>query len=142
MVPSEDQADLCVAMTDPTAKVSVVSGTSTGKTAAFARIALWHLLAHPCAVYEGKVEIGSNTYIGAPLVQQVADGVWKEMADVKLAISNGPCAWIADYFVITKTRVVVKGYEDQWFIAQIALAKGQSVGVAGKHRFWQMSTLR
>jgi hypothetical protein len=27
--------------------------------------------------YEGKVEIGSNTYIGAPQVQQVSDGVWK-----------------------------------------------------------------
>jgi hypothetical protein len=110
MLPSEDQADLLVAMSDPTAKVSVVSGTSTGKTATFARIALWHLLCHPFAIYEGKVEVGSNTYIGAPLVQQVGDGVWKEMQDAKLAIANGKQAWIAEYFTIGKTRVTVKNY--------------------------------
>lgn len=138
MTPSEDQIDLFVAISDPRAKVSVVSGTSTGKTAAFARIALWHLLCHPYAIYEGKVEIGSNTYIGAPLVQQVGDGMWKEMQDARIALVNGPCAWLAPYFTIAKTRVTVFGYEDQWFIAQIALAKGASVGVAGKHRYWQL----
>lgn len=136
--PSQDQADLYAEMADPMAKVSVVSGTGTGKTNSFARIGLWHLLCHPYAIYEGKVEVGSNTYIGAPLVQQVGDGVWKEMQDAKIAICNGPVAWIADYFNIGKTRVTVNGYEDQWFVAQIALARGQSVGVAGKHRFWQL----
>lgn len=138
MVPSEDQIDLFVAISDPMAKVSVVSGTGTGKTAAFARIALWHLLCHPFAIYEGKVEVGSNTYIGAPLVQQVGDGVWKEMADCRIAIGNGEFKWLLSYFTIAKTRVTVRGFEDQWFITQIALAKGQSVGVAGKHRFWQL----
>ncbi|WP_313453387.1 Hint domain-containing homing endonuclease [Stutzerimonas nitrititolerans] len=111
---------------------------NTGKTMTFGRIALWSLLCHPYAIYGGKVEIGSNTYIGAPLVQQVGDGVWKEMQDAKISICNGPVAWVAQYFNITKTRVVVNGFEDQWFIAQIALAKGQSVGVAGKHRYWQL----
>lgn len=111
---------------------------NTGKTASFARIALWHLLCFPVATYEGKTEIGSNTYIGAPLIQQVADGVWKEMKDALIAIKNGPHAWIADYFTISKTRVVVKGYEAQWFITQIAMAKGESIGVAGKHRYWQL----
>ena len=138
MMPSEDQEKLLIAISAPMAKVSVVSGTGTGKTSAYGRIALWHLLCHPYAYYDGKVEIGSNTYIGAPLVQQVADGVWKEMQDAKLAICNGPHAWIADYFTIAKTRVTVRGFEDQWFVAQIALAKGQSVGVAGKHRFHQL----
>lgn len=138
MVPSEDQIDLLVAISEPTARVSVVSGTSTGKTAAFARIAIWHLLASPFAFYAGKVEVGSNTYIGGPLIQTVSDGIWKEMQDVKMSIANGPVAWVADYFTITKTRVTVRGYEEQWFIAQIALAAGQSVGVAGKHRFNQL----
>ena len=63
LVPSEDQEELLHAIEPENAKVSVVSGTSTGKTAAFARIALWHLLCHPIASYEGKIEIGSNTYI-------------------------------------------------------------------------------
>lgn len=137
-VPSEDQEDLYEELIDPRAKVSVVSGTGTGKTFTFARVALWHLLCHPIAIYEGKVEIGSNTYIGAPRVQQVGDGVWKEMQDAKIAMANGPAGWVCEYFTITKTRVEVHGFGDQWFIAQLALQQGQSVGVAGKHRYWQL----
>lgn len=138
MIPSDDQIDLLEGMVNPLAKVSVVSGTGTGKTATFARIALWHLTCHPYAHYEGKIEIGSNTYIGAPRIQQVGDGIWKEMQDCKIQIANGPVPWVADFFVIGKTRVVMKGFEDQWFIAQVALQQGQAIGVAGKHRYWQL----
>ncbi len=137
-MPSGDQEDLFTAIMAPNAKVSVVSGTGTGKTAAFARIALWHLLCFPVACYEGKVEVGSNTYIGAPFIQQVADGIWKEMQDARIAIANGPHAWINDYFTITKTRVHVNGYSEQWFVTQIAMKKGEAIGVAGKHRYWQL----
>lgn len=137
-IPSADQEDLFHAITPANAKASVVSGTGTGKTATFARIALWHLLCFPVAVYEGKVEVGSNTYIGAPFIQQVADGVWKEMQDTRIAIANGPHAWIKDYFTITKTRVHVNGYAEQWFVTQIAMKKGEAIGVAGKHRYWQL----
>lgn len=136
--PSEDQERLLHAISPSAAKVSVVSGTGTGKTAGFARIALWHLLAHPVAFYEGKVEIGSNTYIGAPKLGQVADGVWKEMTDARVAMAGGPYAWLLDYFTINKTRVHVNGYEAQWFISPVAFQKGESVGVAGKHRYFQM----
>lgn len=111
---------------------------NTGKTASFARIALWHLLCFPFANYGGKMEVGSNTYIGAPLVQQVADGVWKEMQDTRIQIARGPHAWLNDYYEIGKTRVTVKGFSDQWFITQLSMAKGVSVGVAGKHRYWQL----
>lgn len=138
MAPSGDQIDLFEAMAAPDAKVSVVSGTGTGKTASFGRLGLWHLLCFPYAVYEGKLEIGSNTYIGAPRIQQVADGVWKEMADTRIAIASGPFAWICEYFEIGKTRVEVKGFGDQWFVAQVALQNGQAVGIAGKHRYWQL----
>ena len=88
--PSLDQEDLFLEIAPLAAKVSVVSGTGTGKTASYGRIALWHMLCHPFAVYEGKVEVGSNTYIGAPLIQQVADGVWKEMQDTRVAIACKP----------------------------------------------------
>lgn len=138
MEPSGDQEDLFYNIAPENAKVSVVSGTSTGKTAGFGRIALWHLLCHPFAIYEGKIEIGSNTYIGAPRISQVADGVWKEMNDVYLAIANGPYAWLNDYYEIIKTRVFVKGFSEQWFISQVAMQQGQSIGVAGKHRYWQL----
>lgn len=136
--PSADQEDLFNAIVPMNAKVSVVSGTGTGKTTAVARIALWHMICHPVAVYEGKVEIGSNTYIGAPKLDQVAAGVWKELSDTRLSIANGPFAWLNDYYTIAKSRVSVNGFDDQWFIAQVALAKGESVGIAGKHRWAQM----
>jgi hypothetical protein len=138
MQPSGDQEDLLCEMTERTAKVSVVSGTGTGKTAAFARIALWHLLCYPYAYVDGKVEIGSNTYIGAPVIQQVADGVWKELADAKIAIAQEPHAWILDYVEFTKTRVYIKGYAEQWFVSQVALRKGEAVSIAGKHRYYQL----
>jgi hypothetical protein len=137
-IPSADQMALFHAITPENAKVSVVSGTGTGKTSAYARIALWHLLCFPVAVYEGKVEVGSNTYIGAPFIQQVADGIWKEMQDARIAIASGPHAWLNDFFTITKTRVHVNGYADQWFVTQIAMKKGEAIGVAGKHRYWQL----
>lgn len=139
--PSEDQEDLFNAMVDPQAKVSVVSGTGTGKTFSFAIIALWHMLCHPVGYYDGKIELGSNTYIGAPTIKQVGDGVWKEMSDARLSIANGEYGWLIDYFTIGKTRVTVRGYEDQWFISQIAMKKGEAVGVAGKHRYWQLIIL-
>jgi len=136
--PSEDQVQLFEAMLNPQAKVSVTDGYLTPPADGFAIIALWHMLCHPVGYYDGKVELGSNTYIGAPLVQQVGDGVWKEMSDARLSIANGQYAWLVDYFTIGKTRVTVRGYEEQWFIAQIAMKKGEAVGVAGKHRFWQL----
>lgn len=139
--PSEDQELLFDAMIDPQAKVSVVSGTGTGKTFSFAIIALWHMLCHPVGYYDGKVELGSNTYIGAPTIKQVGDGVWKEMSDARLAIANGQYGWLVDYFHIAKTRVTVRGYEDQWFISQVAMKKGEAVAVAGKHRYWQLIIL-
>lgn len=138
MLPSADQIELLREISAPTAKVSVVSGTTTGKTAAFGRIVLWSLLAQPYAYYDDKVEIGSNTYVGAARLDQVADGVWKEANDADLAIASGPFAWIRDYYTIGKERMYVHGFDSQWFVSQIALQKGQSVGVAGKHRYHQL----
>ena len=136
LTPSFDQMRIFKAIKPQDARVSVVSGTGTGKTFAYARIALWHLLCFPVAVYDSKVEIGSNTYIGAPFIQQVGDGVWKEMKDTRLQIANGPHSWILDYFDIAKTRVTVKGYESQWFIAQIAMTKV----AAGRQRWFYRET--
>ena len=138
MIPSDDQIELLNAVTPLDAKVTVVSGTTTGKSATAGRIALWHLLCFPYAVYEDKVEIGSNTYIGAARLAQVADSIWKEMHDTRMAIANGPCGWINDYYEITKTQAYVLGYEQQWFITQMAMQAGQSVGIAGKHRWHQL----
>lgn len=137
-VPSPDQELLFNSMIPDKARVSVVSGTGTGKSFCFARIALWHLLCFPFATYEGKTEVGSNTYIGAPVIQQVANGIWKEMQDARIEIQNGPCAWINDYYEIQKETVYIKGFSSQWFIGRVAMHKGQAVSIAGKHRYWQL----
>ena len=138
MRPSADQEDLFAGISARKARVSVVSGTSTGKTAAFGVIALWHMLCHPIALVEGNLERGSNTYIGAPVVKQVAEGVWKEMNDRRMAIATGLQSWINDYYVITATEAYMDGFKSQWFISQIALQKGNSISIAGKHRDWQL----
>lgn len=138
LMPSKDQTDLFEAIRPHNARVSVVSGTGTGKTFAYARIALWHLLCHPFARYDGKTEIGSNTYIGAPIIKTVSEGLWKEMQDTRNHISEGPCSWLNRYYNIQAEKVSVIGYEAQWFITRIAMKKGESIGVAGKHRYWQM----
>jgi hypothetical protein len=136
--PSADQIALLEALIQPDAKVSIVSGTGTGKTSVMGRILIWHLLCFPVFIHNGKVEIGSNTYVAAPKLEQAADGAWKEMSDTRIAIQNGEFAWINQYWTINKTSVIVHGFETQWFISQIAMQKGQSVGVAGKHREAQM----
>lgn len=138
LVASDDQEELFKAVAPETCRVTTVSGTTTGKTNAFARIAVWHMLCHPSAEYDGKVEIGSNTYIGGPNIKTVAEGIWKEIHDTRASIFQGAYAWLNQYWEITATKVFVKGFEAQWFIAQMAMQKGQSVGIAGKHRYWQM----
>lgn len=136
---SNDQENLLKAIIDPTCKVSVVSGTGTGKTMAFGRIALWHLLCFPVAKYDGKIEIGSNTYIGAPAIKQVGDGVWKEITDTVQSMASNPSTkWLADEIVVQAEKVYIKGYKSQWFITKFAMQQGQSVAIAGKHRFYQM----
>lgn len=136
--PSEDQAELFRAIEPDTARVSVVSGTTTGKTNAFARIAVWHLLCLPIAVYEGKVEIGSNCYIGGPALRTVLDGVFKELSDVRQAISQGRYAWLNGYWTLGATTATVNGFEASWFIKTVAFPKGQSAAVAGRHRYHQL----
>lgn len=138
MTPSADQSRLFDTLLDPRAKVSIASGTGTGKTAGISRLLMWHLLCHPYAVVEGKVEIGSNAYIGAPVITQVLDGVMKECADAKLAIAQGPHKWVLEYIAFTATRIYIHGYVEQWFIAAIALQRGKSSSIAGKHRYWQL----
>lgn len=112
---------------------------NTGKTMCFGRIALWHLLCFPVARYDGKTEIGSNTYIGAPAIKQVGDGVWKEITDaVQQMAANPATAWLAEYIIVQAERVYIKGYKAQWFITKFAMQQGQSVAIAGKHRFYQL----
>lgn len=134
-----DQQDLAVAMENPRARVSVVSGTGTGKTAIVACICLWHLICFPVTRYDGKEEIGSNTYIGAAALQQVADGVWKEMNDRFAYMKTIPeLQWLTSRIMNLAESWYITGYKETWFIRKIALGNSDSVAIAGKHRFYQL----
>lgn len=136
---SPDQLDVCHAIQPPTSRTTIASGTGTGKTHLFGGICLWHLLCFPVAEYEGKREIGSNTYIGAPVVRQVIEGTWKEMSDILLYIRSFPhLDWVTENIVAYKESVVIKNYESQWYIKPVSLGDSDSISIAGKHRFWQL----
>lgn len=136
---SPDQRAICEAIKDPRARISIVSGTSTGKTALMGRLALWHLVCFPVAFYAGKYERGSNTYIGAPVIQQVHDGVWKEMRGVHGLWMHSPVfRWLAENVVLKDEDVYMKGFKGEWFITSFAMQNGKSVSIAGKHRFNQL----
>ena len=99
-------------------RVSVASGHGTGKTRSFSVIAIWHLLC-----YHNKSG-GSNTFITAPRIATVKDGIWKEFADIKTRIGQGEFAWLNDYFEVEHEKVYVKGYKLNWWIQGKTAPKG------------------
>lgn len=136
---STDQTNLLNELDDPKARVSVVSGTGTGKTFTMGGASLHHLLCFPVAHYDNKFEIGSNTYIGAARIKQVQEGVWKEIYDAYATLQVHPCYyWLADYIDMRASYISIFGFKEQWFITSFAMQQGKSVAVAGKHRFHQL----
>lgn len=134
MRPSPDQVEVLDSINQPMARVSLVSGTSTGKTMLMGRICVWFLLCHPLAEYQGKVEIGCNVFISGVNIKTVLEGTLKEIHDARSAMYQSEYAWINNYWDVSATKATVKGYEAQWFISSMALQVGKSVGIAGKHR--------
>ena len=109
-------------------RVSVASGHGTGKTRSFSVIAIWHLLC-----YHNKSG-GSNTFITAPRIATVKDGIWKEFADIKTRIGQGEFSWLNDYFEVEHEKVYVKGYKLNWWIQGKTAPKGSPENLAGAHR--------
>ena len=99
---------------------------NTGKTSGYGMIAIWHLLCF----------VNSNTYLSAPKLKTLQEGVWKEIADAKARIEKGPHAWIADYFIVEAERVFVAGHKMQWFVACRTAPRGSPENLAGTHRDW------
>lgn len=104
-------------------RVTVSSGHGTGKTRAFGVICLWHLLCY----------LHSNTYVTAPKLKTVREGVWKEITTILAEIRKGPHAWIADYVVIQAETVYVTGSKATWFITTRTAPKGSPENLAGTH---------
>lgn len=104
-------------------RVSVSSGHGTGKTRAFGVISLWHLLCYR----------DSNTYLTAPKLKTVREGVWKEMTTLRDKILKGPHAWIAEYLELGAEKVYVKGLSKTWFITARTAPRGSPENLAGTH---------
>lgn len=112
--PTHQQIQLFDSVSDPGSRTSVSSGHGTGKTSGFAIISLWHLLSYRL----------SNTYLSAPKIATVHDGVWKEFADLSEKIRNGPQGWVRDYFEIETEKVYVKGFKLNWWIIAKTAPRG------------------
>jgi hypothetical protein len=124
--PTWQQILLFDSVSNPGSRTSVSSGHGTGKTSGFAIIALWHLLVYAF----------SNTFLTAPKLKTVHDGVWKEFADLSEKIRNGPQAWIRPYFEIESEKVFVKGFKLNWFVLAKTAPRGSPENLAGTHRDW------
>lgn len=104
-------------------RTTVSSGHGTGKTRSFAVIALWHLLCYA----------DSNTYLTAPKLATLQEGIWKELSTLKEVIEQGAHSWIAEYFEIKAKKVYVKGASMRWFITCRTAPRGSPEGMAGTH---------
>lgn len=104
-------------------RVSVSSGHGTGKTRSFGVICLWHLLCYG----------HSNTYVTAPKLKTVREGVWKEITTMLSEIRKGPHAWIADYVVIQAEKVYVAGNSATWYVTTRTAPRGSPENLAGTH---------
>lgn len=96
---------------------------NTGKTRAAAVTSLWHLLCYA----------DSNTYLTAPKLATLQEGIWKEFSGLKEVIEQGPHGWIAEYFEIKAKKVYVKGAGMRWFITCRTAPRGSPEGMAGTH---------
>jgi hypothetical protein len=126
IIPTHQQWEMFESVQDPGSRTSVSSGHGTGKTAGYGIIALWHLLCYK----------NSNTILSAPKLTTVSDGVWKEFADLKGKIKNGPHAWIDDYYEVAAQRVYVKGFKLNWWVVAKTAPRGSPENLAGAHRDW------
>lgn len=126
MVPTHQQKKLFDSISRAGSRTSASSGHGTGKTSGYGVAAFWHMLCYR----------KSNTFLTAPKLSTVADGVWKEFADIADRIERGQHAWIREYFVIETERVFVKGFKLNWWIVAKTAPRGSPENLAGAHRDW------
>lgn len=96
---------------------------NTGKTRSFGVICLWHLLCY----------LKSNTYVTAPKLKTVREGVWKEITTMLEEMRKGPHAWIAEYVIIQAEKVYVVGHSATWYVTTRTAPRGNPENLAGTH---------
>lgn len=97
--------------------------SNTGKTYGFGAICAWHLLCF----------VGSNTYLHAPKLKTLQEGVWQELSKIKTALSKGPFKWLAQHFIVESERVYVRKAKMEWFITTRVAKQGNPEALAGTH---------
>ncbi|APQ14624.1 hypothetical protein BJP27_24570 (plasmid) [Pseudomonas oryzihabitans] len=117
------QVDLFDSVGSFGSRTTVSSGHGTGKTRSFAVIALWHMLCYA----------DSNTYLTAPKLSTLQEGIWKELSTLKEMIEAGPHGWISAYFEIKAKKVYVVGASMRWFITCRTAPRGSPENMAGTH---------
>lgn len=102
---------------------------NTGKTYGYAALCAWHLICYP----------GSNTYLHAPKLKTLQEGVWQELSKIKTALASSAHAWLNDHFIVETERVYIKGAKMEWFVTCRVAPIGKPESLAGthaKHLMW------
>lgn len=124
--PTWQQFEVNESISDSGSMTSISSGHGTGKSRTAGSAAWWHLTCYP----------RSNTLFTAPKIEQVRNIIWKEIADIKEYIQQGPYAWLADYVVVEAERVYIKNCKSNWYVIAKTAPRGSPENLAGMHRKW------
>lgn len=124
--PTGQQAQLFKIVAPAGSRTSISSGHGVGKTGAFGVISLWHLLCYP----------HSNTFLSAPKLKTLQEGVAKELAAHRQGILTGMHPWIAQYLVIEHERFFIAGHKQTWFGTFRTAPRGSPENLAGSHNAW------
>ena len=129
--PTWQQFQLYDSVSEAGCRVSAVSGHGTGKTRSFGVIALWHLVC-----YFSNRNLGSETVISAPKVDQVRKGVWREAAVGMNELSRGAHAWLRPYIEMNSQRIYIRDFKETWFVHAKTAPRGSPDNVSGSHADW------
>ena len=104
----------------PNARISVVSGTTVGKTAIIAWILIWFICVHSI----GKAIVTSTKY------DQVLRTIWPE---VRLWLEHLPDAWKSLFTITTERIFLGPALRDRCFATPETAAKDNEAAYQGKH---------
>lgn len=122
--PTWQQLELYESLQRPGSRTTVSSGHGSGKTAALAAVAWWHLTCYYM----------SNTILSGPKLEIVLSGVRKYFTDYVTAVEAGPYAWLAQHVVITHKTIYIRGFKSQWWVTAKTAPAGKPEAMAGEHR--------
>lgn len=116
---SEDQKRLLTEASKPSARVSVASGTTTGKTSSLAWLVLWFINTHS----EARVPCAANKH------DQVKKTIWPEIAKWHAKMLPE----FAGMIKMEQEKVYLIGHQNESFAWPLAFSKHNSESTQGVH---------